>query len=386
MGDGNGDGNDDAAWTLNVTRADRSVDREDLTEYVNKKREMFLVQYLLRVKKDEMKKLEDLALAEEQKLERAEQYLEEDATMFDEFLKENDRNSVEAIKIAEQETKAKLEKVLEIKKSHALLMAIRSEISKHEEVLKEYLLYKQFLEKLSPQEWNAERLKLRMERLRLRPPPPQAVPQKVQQMHVPSSPQVNSRRTPTAQSSKRSVGKSSSRRVKSHASSLGKQSREKAPSAKRSVTDTDSVRSVDTNQTAVAAAEEESDDEPELFFTDPMQLLNIFAELEEDNLSLITNSQETEEAMEEIKQSLRVTKNKMSRQTEQLKTQIHILKTTIDREEDMTLNKLNKKVEDVYGSCIGDNEASIASLQMLTAIENRLEELFDNIDKMPPHL
>ena len=61
-----------------------------------------------------------------------------------------------------------------------------------------------------------------------------------------------------------------------------------------------------------------------------------------------------------------------SRQTEQLKTQIHILKTTIDREEeranllevkckmfnfgefqvadeDMTLNKLNKKVEDVYG-------------------------------------
>ena len=40
----------------------------------------------------------------------------------------------------------------------------------------------------------------------------------------------------------------------------------------------------------------------------------------------------------------------------------------------------------VYRSCIGDNEASIASLQMLTAIENRLEELFDNIDKMPPHL
>merc|ERR1739838_684250 len=33
--EGNGDGNDDAAWTLNVTRADRSVDREDLTEYVN---------------------------------------------------------------------------------------------------------------------------------------------------------------------------------------------------------------------------------------------------------------------------------------------------------------------------------------------------------------
>ena len=60
---------------------------------------MFLVQYSLRVKRDEMKKLEDLALAEERKLERAERCLEEDAAMFDEFLKENDKSSVEAIKM-----------------------------------------------------------------------------------------------------------------------------------------------------------------------------------------------------------------------------------------------------------------------------------------------
>ena len=116
--------------------ADRSVDRENLKEYVNKKREMFLVQYSLRVKKDEMKKLEELAIIEEKKLEKAEQYLEEDASMFDEFLKENDRNSVEAIKNAEIETKSKLEKIFEIKKSHVALMAIKSEISKHEETLK----------------------------------------------------------------------------------------------------------------------------------------------------------------------------------------------------------------------------------------------------------
>ena len=53
----------------------------------------------------------NLVQAEEKKLETAEQFLEEDAQMFDEFLKENDKNSVEAIKMAEQETKAKLEKV-----------------------------------------------------------------------------------------------------------------------------------------------------------------------------------------------------------------------------------------------------------------------------------
>lgn len=51
--------------------------------------------------------------------------------------------------------------------------------------------------------------------------------------------------------------------------------------------------------------------EPELFFTDPQQLLDIFAELEEQNLSLIQNSQETEEALEEMKQTIKQTKIKM---------------------------------------------------------------------------
>ncbi|XP_015771626.1 PREDICTED: coiled-coil domain-containing protein 37-like [Acropora digitifera] len=86
---------------------------------------MFLVQYSLGVKRDEMRKLEEIAQAEEKKLELAEQYLEEDAAMFDEFLKENDKNSVEAIKIAEAETKLKLEKVTEIKKINAQMMAIK---------------------------------------------------------------------------------------------------------------------------------------------------------------------------------------------------------------------------------------------------------------------
>ena len=51
--------------------------------------------------------------------------------------------------------------------------------------------------------------------------------------------------------------------------------------------------------------------ELELFFTDPSQLLDIFAELEEQNLSLIQNSQETEETLEEMKQTIKITKKKM---------------------------------------------------------------------------
>ena len=57
------------------------------------------MQYSLGVKRDETQKLEEIAQAEERKLELAEQYLEEDAAMFDEFLKENDTNSADAMRM-----------------------------------------------------------------------------------------------------------------------------------------------------------------------------------------------------------------------------------------------------------------------------------------------
>ena len=37
----------------------------------------------------------------------------------------------------------------------------------------------------------------------------------------------------------------------------------------------------------------------------------------------------------------------------------------------------------MYLACIGENEANIGTIQMLTNIENKLEELFDKIDRMP---
>ncbi|MGH0132862.1 UNVERIFIED_CONTAM: hypothetical protein FKN15_000949 [Acipenser sinensis] len=119
-------GSDDeqASWKLSMTKGCR-IEKESINEFISRKRQMFLLQYSLAVKRDEMCKLDEMAIAEERKLEKAEQYLEEDATMFDAFLKENDKNSVEAIKIAELETKVKLEKVAEIKRISTKLMGLK---------------------------------------------------------------------------------------------------------------------------------------------------------------------------------------------------------------------------------------------------------------------
>ncbi|XP_068759305.1 cilia- and flagella-associated protein 100-like isoform X1 [Montipora capricornis] len=371
---------DDPQFTLAITR-DRHVEKENLADFISKKREMFLVQYSLGVKRDEMRKLEEIAQAEEKKLELAEQYLEEDAAMFDEFLKENDKNSVEAIKIAEAETKLKLEKVAEIKKINAQMMAIKSEISKNEDTLKEYMLYKQFLDSLTPQEWKDDKRKIKDEKKRVKQRERSPVMRK--KVSTGGSDRTSSRGS-------RKDGKSGSKQ--GSGSPQGKNHRNDADDSQSSVYETD---------------EEESDNEPELYFSDPQQLLDIFAELEEQNLSLIQNSQETEEALEELRQSIKQTQERMNRETEILKGQIDFLNDAISREEERAkelemkskmfsygefkaedqekmLQMLNKKVEEVYRNCIGDNEANISTLQMLTNIENRLEELFEQIEMMPP--
>ncbi|XP_038069734.1 cilia- and flagella-associated protein 100-like isoform X2 [Patiria miniata] len=384
---------DDPSFTLAVTR-DRHIEKESLTDYIAKKREMFLVQYSLGVKRDEMRKLEEIAQAEERKLELAEQYLEEDAAMFDEFLKENDKNSVEAIKVAEAETKAKLEKVAEIKKINAQIMLIRSEISKNEDLLKEYQLYKKFLDSLTPVEWREDRRSRRQERRR----------EKQREKGGDSLSKITSatrrKGTPSTEArsgSRGSVSRASAKQVPSKTGSATKRSLAQTPTKQ----ETDSMKSGDVD------SDYESDEEPELYFADPQQLLDIFAELEEQNLSLIQNSQETEETLEEIRQNIMATEGKMDLETATLTQQIDTLNGQIEREEEKArdlehkskmfsfgefkaedqeamLDTLNRKVEEVYGNCIGDNEANISTLQMLTNIENRLEELFESIETMPP--
>ena len=82
--------------------------------------------------------------------------LEEDALRFDQFLKDNDQKAVQAIKKAEAETKAKAEKVQEIKKLNAQIAQIKAEMSKYEEQLDDCRKYQEFLDKLTPEEWVLE--------------------------------------------------------------------------------------------------------------------------------------------------------------------------------------------------------------------------------------
>jgi len=71
----------------------------------------------------------------------------------------------------------------------------------------------------------------------------------------------------------------------------------------------------------------------EFYFTDPHQLLEIFTELEEQNLSLIQNSQDHEEQLEEITRELQITMEKKNAETESLQRQVNYLEQSIASEE-----------------------------------------------------
>ena len=86
---------DNAPWLVAITR-NRRVENESLQDFIEKKRNMFVLQvmslytfsfsiddcglflkYELTVKRTEMRKLEEITAAEEQRIEKAEKDLEE---------------------------------------------------------------------------------------------------------------------------------------------------------------------------------------------------------------------------------------------------------------------------------------------------------------------
>lgn len=305
----------------------RRREKENMADFVAKKRDMFLIQMSLDTKRQEIQKLEEKAQMKEDALRKSEMMLEEDAMRFDAFLKENDRKAHDALKRADLETKEKQEKVIEIKKLNQEINKVDNEMSKYEEQLNACLKYKKFLDDLTPQDHLDEVRKRKME----------------------------------AKAVKLAERK-----------------------ALRSDITIDDISS--------------DEDEDEMYFKRPEQLLEIFAQLEERNLFLIQNVQETEEALEELKQKMADTEQKMKEKTETLDNNIKGLNERIKIEQDKAeqyrrrtsanttagnqhklLRALSEKVRDVYSKCGFDGGEQSVTLDMLREIEGGLESLLTEI-------
>uniref|UniRef100_A0AAY5KNX9 DUF4200 domain-containing protein n=1 Tax=Esox lucius TaxID=8010 RepID=A0AAY5KNX9_ESOLU len=317
-----------------------------------------------------IQKLSEVASKEERCLRQAERFLDENATMFDDILKENEKNSVQAIKIAEQETKAKLEKVAEIKAILGKIVAVKSDISKNEEILKECAFYNVFLLKLSPPEWR--------ERQQARTTMVDTIKASIKQ-----------RKAQLAEPVKPGRRMFYCRHPGSGVNSIHFNSM----TVGLTCLDGIHVRPVCCTR-----------QEPEIYFTDPQQLLDLLTDLEKQNLALIQYSREAEETLEGGKQY-----HHKNTETKQLTQQIDIMKHTIQREKDRVaelelkarlfsygeykagdqdamLGALGRKVVEVYRCCVGESGASLTTLQTLANIEGFLEELLEKVELVPRDL
>ncbi|TMW55179.1 hypothetical protein Poli38472_013941 [Pythium oligandrum] len=361
---------------------DRLREKENMADFIAKKREMFLVQMSLDTKREEIRKLEEKAQLKEEALKKSELMLEEDAVRFDTFLKENDKKAHEAIKRAEKETKAKADKVQEIKKLNQQIQAVQSEMSKLSEQLQDCLQYKAFLDELTPPEYDIEQQEKKRKRQQNR----------LQKRKDKIIAEWEIQRAKALAEIEEREGQERERPEKDV---KGKKKPEKIVSKPKEI-GLPPMPNLD-NMTVTSSGEEIP-----MYFQQPQQLLDIFTALEESNLFLIQNSQETEQTFEELKQSYRETKKTMDRKTQALKSNIDELQGQITGEEskanqlrqrsqsassenaqERMLKELHDRVLEVYKRCGFEAESNSSTLYMLTDLEARLEDLLSAIEQMP---
>lgn len=129
------------------------IPKEQMKIYLEKKKEMFLMQMTIDLKKEEIKKLEDMIIKKENGLIRAENNLKEDIKMFNDFLEKNKKESRDQVSKAEEETKKKVNRIKELKNLQELKLSKLTNNAKLLEKLEILFKYKEFLDKIQPNKY-----------------------------------------------------------------------------------------------------------------------------------------------------------------------------------------------------------------------------------------
>ncbi|XP_069347454.1 coiled-coil domain-containing protein 38 [Eulemur rufifrons] len=379
----------DPALILRLTEGADS--KRTVHEFINEHRDRFLLEYTLSTKRNTIKKYEKSLATKERQLVKAERKLQDDAMAFEEFLRENDQRSVDALKMAAQETINKLQMTAELKKASTELQVVKSEIAKTEFLLNEYMKYGFFLLKLSPKHWQMEQALKKAQATKTNTILPKLVSKF--SLHANKKDDTLEERRRTSIVSEDSP----------HKSSQGKPLF-KTPSQDKS----DIAESVSSEDSLELFSDDmDFDVDPVLYFKEPEELLQVLVELEERNLTLVQYSQDVDENLEDVNKREKVIQDKINSNIEFLLEHKEMLKANCEREEEKAaelelrsrlfnfgefnsdaqeklIDSLSKKINQVYKVCIGDAEVgSLSAVQKLVKVESRLVELSDLIEGIP---
>lgn len=284
--------------TNNTGHTTTGMYKENIADLLAKKRKMFLIQMSIDTKKFEIAKLEEKAAEKEKKIEQEERTLMRDVQRFDDFLTENDIRAVEAINMANEENRLKEGKKKDVQKLNARIAAVNNEIAKLDDQLENCKRYKSFLDKLTPKEWIQQQ---QQQKEKQREHEESKQQQDSKNEVAPKRVTIGKTTTSNIQTG-RPRGVSDARSTRSDSST--RRSRE------HKLQQLPEPRTEDIWKKEREEIEHLLKNMPEMYFKEPDDLLNIFAELEEENLFLIQNTQVIEEQLEDLKRVYRETKEK----------------------------------------------------------------------------
>ncbi|XP_010082491.1 PREDICTED: coiled-coil domain-containing protein 37 [Pterocles gutturalis] len=373
-----------------VLGKDYPLEKQTFCDYINERRETFLLEYAMAVKRDEIQRMENIVKDEERKLEEAEYYLKKDAAVYEEFTKESHANYIQALKIATKETAEKTKKISEFQAITSQIEGLQSDISRFKNTLREYKGYRDFLYQLSPKEWQEEYDQKHAKKKGLK----KASKANEESTSPPAAmdPGTGCIDGPSSLLSVKSLQFGPLQEIRPYLTNFLK------PLA---------TRKLSSLEDAESETSSDEDEEPKLYFTDFQQLQSSFTGLEEEILSLFQNSQETEKSLDRVQHDFITTYESTEKQSAELKQQVDTLKSSVTKEEeraadlklkadlfssgegeaddqDKMLTSLHKKVLEVYCQCAGENETNLETEEMLMVIEKYFYDLLDNLERIPP--
>ncbi len=351
--------------------------KDNMADYIKKKRKMGLSRMSLATKRQEIRKLEEEAERAEKRISQLEAQIAETAGKFTAFVKHSDMEQVEAQRRADTETKARQEKLNEIKKLNAQIAQVEAERKKHEEQMQSCLEYKAFLDLLTPPNFFKEVLvKLRCEDTRSN------MIARLEEQLVEAAMEAGA-----------DIDETERRQ-----DMMAALERDCAVASERIANDVEAMSPEDIK----IAIDRYDPDRVPMYFTHPDQIVQKFVETEEGNLFLINQCQELEVEIEKISSDFDHIEQKMARIQREKRSQIEEEKKKIIVE-NRKLKELQERIDSdasggngaraqdyqtlieqkVSAICtalqLGD-DSGVSALGLLTQIEVRFEEMRVYID------
>jgi len=370
----------------NRLNPNQSRAEESMSEMLQSKRELFLLQLSIDLVNDEVKKLECFISKKKESIADNEQLLAYNTENFKTNAEKSDQKTQKFIKDVHIVNQRRLDMLKEVRRLNMQILETRGGIRECKGFLEESLQFSKFLNSMTPVEWVIDQKRDKKERQEKRRY--DRIIRRQEGWRIENAKNVSSFKVKFEQDLKnvsknrRNGGKQDKAR-ENYLAELERLNKEDPP-----------------------AYEDEpitsSDDELPMYFTKPEQLMDVIALLERENIALIQRIQASEQTAEALKVAYLETVSSMDSELQGLHLKIHLQKENIAKAESMKLGTqippmkscdseidkafeiLRRNMKQVYVECGFNDNISISSIQsMLMKIELRQEQILESLAAIP---